>query len=140
LKPSDTLEARMLDDFIDTLISKLMAGAGLIMAAGIAGVTGAMAIYAFLAPHLGPAWAYVVVAALAGVTVTVWSLLQKQHRAKHKRPPLEQRIVDLVQAHPSGAFVAGLAAGVLVKGKPWQALDVLKAMPREKPKDRPRGR
>lgn len=122
----------MLDDFIDTLIAKLMAGAGLVLAAGIAGVTGAMALYAFLAPHVGPAWAYVVVAALAGVTVAVWSLLQKQHRAKTKRPPLEQRIVDLIQAHPSGSFVAGLAAGVLFKGKPWEALAVLKTMPKAK--------
>jgi membrane protein implicated in regulation of membrane protease activity len=120
----------MLDDFIDTLISKLMAGAGLIMAAAIAAVTGAMAIYAFLAPHLGAAWAYVVVAASATVTVAIWSLVQRQGRAKRKRPPLEQRIVDLIQAHPSGSFVAGLAAGVLFKGKPWQALEFLRAMPK----------
>jgi len=122
----------MLDDFIDKLISRLMAGAGLVVAAAIGAVTGAMAIYAFLAPHVGTAWAYVVVAALAGATVAIWSLLQKQHRAKTKAPPLEARIVDLIQAHPSGAFVAGLAAGVLVKGKPWQALDVLKTMPKGK--------
>jgi hypothetical protein len=116
----------MLDDFIDNLIAKLMTGAGLIMAAAIAAVTGAMAIYAFLAPHIGPAWSYVAVTALAASTVAIWGLMQQQHRTKSKKPPLEQRLVDLIQAHPSGAFVAGLAAGVLIKGKPGQALDILK--------------
>lgn len=116
----------MLDDFIDTLIAKLMTGAGLIMAAAIAAVTGAMAIYAFLAPHLGPAWSYVAVTAMAAATVAIWSLMQKQDRDRKKRAPLEQRIVDLIQAHPSGAFVAGLAAGVLIKGKPGQALDIIR--------------
>ncbi|MET3668119.1 hypothetical protein [Caulobacter sp. 1776] len=122
----------MLDDFIDDVISRLMTGAGLIMAAAIGAVTGAMAIYAFLSPLLGSAWAYVAVAGLAGATVAIWSMAHRRYRARHRRPPLEQRIVDLVQAHPSGAFVAGLAAGVLVKGKPWQALDILKAMPKGK--------
>lgn len=124
----------MLDDFIDDMISRLMTGAGLIMAAAIAAVTGAMAIFAFLAPHLGRAWAYVAVTALAGVTVAVWSLAHKQHRSRHRRPSFEQRIVDLIQAHPSGAFVAGLAAGVAVKGKPREALAILKARPGKAPK------
>ena len=119
----------MLDDFIDDLISRLMTGAGLIVTAAIAAVTGAMAIFAFLEPHLGRAWAYVAVAALAGVTVAVWSLSHKQHRSRHRRPTVEQRIVALIQAHPSGAFVAGLAAGVAVKGKPLEALAILKSRP-----------
>ncbi len=122
----------MLDDFIDNLIAKLMTGAGLIMAAAIAAVTGAMAIYAFLAPHLGPAWSYVVVTALAAATVAIWGLMQKQHRARSKSAPFEQRLVDLIQAHPSGAFVAGLAAGVLMKGKPGQALDIIKGKGRKR--------
>lgn len=119
----------MLDDFIDDLISRLMTGAGLIMAAAIAAVTGAMAVFAFLAPYLGRAWAYVAVAALAGVSVAVWSLAHRRYRVRHRKPSVEQRIVDLIQAHPSGAFVAGLAAGVAVRGKPWEALAILKAKP-----------
>nr|WP_295107584.1 hypothetical protein [uncultured Caulobacter sp.] len=124
----------MLDDFIDDLISRLMTGAGLIMAAAIAAVTGAMAVFAFLAPHLGRAWSYVVVTALAGALVAIWSLAYRRHRAQRKRPSVEQRIVDLIHAHPSGAFVAGLAAGVAVKGKPWEALAILKAKPGKAPK------
>lgn len=111
----------MLDSLIDSLVARLMAGAGLIMAAAIAAVTAAMAIYAFAAPAVGPAWAYVIVSALAALVVTAWSLVQRHHRKSRRQPPLEARVVEALQAHPTGAFLAGLATGALVKGKPGQA-------------------
>lgn len=116
----------MLDDFLDNIISRLMAGAGLIMAAAIAAVTSAMALYAFCAPHTGPAWAYVVVAGVSAVILGVWSLIQRQGRERRRQPPLDERILDALRAHPTAAFVAGLAAGALVKGRPGEALALWK--------------
>ena len=46
----------MVDDFIDRLTSRLVRGAGLVMAAAIAAVSGAMAVFAFLASLVGAAW------------------------------------------------------------------------------------
>ena len=117
----------MLDDFIDRLISRLMAGAGLIMAAAIAAVAGAMAIFAFLSQWVGAAWAYVIVAAVAAVVVAVWALLQQREKERTRQPPLDQRVVALIQAHPTASFMAGMAAATLLKGKPsvaaarWEA-------------------
>lgn len=117
----------MLDDFIDRLISRLMAGAGLVMAAAIAAVAGAMAIFAFLSQWVGAAWAYVIVAAVAAGVVAIWSLQQKSHREKTRQPPMDQQILRVLYAHPSAAFMAGLAAASLLKGKPRQAAEVWKA-------------
>jgi len=120
-------EGAMLDDFIDRLISRLMAGAGLIMAAAIAAVAGAMAIFAFLSQWVGAAWAYVIVAAVAAVVVAVWALLQQREKERTRQPPLDQRVVALIQAHPTASFMAGMAAATLLKGKPsvaaalWEA-------------------
>ncbi len=117
----------MLDHVLDNIISRLMAGAGLIMAAAIAAVTSAMALYAFCAPHMGPAWAYVVVAGVAGLVVAVWSLVQRQTRERNRQPPLDERIVEALRAHPTAAFLAGMAAGALVKGRPGEAKALWKA-------------
>lgn len=117
----------MLDDFIDKLISRLMAGAGLIMAAAIAAVAGAMAVFAFLSQWVGSAWAYAIVAAVAAVVVAVWALLQKKEKERTRQPPLDQRVMGLMQAHPTASFLAGMAAATLFQGKPslaaslWQA-------------------
>lgn len=119
----------MLDHVLDSIISRLMAGAGLIMAAAIAAVTSAMALYAFCAPHMGPAWAYVVVAGVAALVVAVWSLVQRNHREKHRQPPIDERIVEILRSHPTAAFVAGMAAGALVKGKPDEARALWRARP-----------
>jgi low affinity Fe/Cu permease len=108
----------MLDDFIDRLISRLMAGAGLIMAAAIAAVAAAMAVFAFLSQWVGAAWAYAIVAAVAAVVVAVWALLQERHKARTRKPPLDQRILEALHAHPTAAFMAGMAAATLLKGKP----------------------
>ena len=108
----------MLDDFIDKLISRLMAGAGLIMAAAIAAVAGAMAVFAFLSRWVGPAWAYAIVAATAAVVVAVWAVLQKQEKERTRQPPLDQRVLGLMQAHPTASVLAGMAAATLLKGKP----------------------
>jgi low affinity Fe/Cu permease len=108
----------MLDDFMDRLISRLMTGAGLIMAAAIAAVAGAMAVFAFLAQWVGSAWAYAIVAATAALVVTVWALLQKQHIARTRQPPLDERLLAMMQAHPTASFMAGMAAATLLKGKP----------------------
>ncbi|MGR4864814.1 hypothetical protein [Caulobacter sp. LARHSG274] len=117
----------MLDDFIDRLISRLMAGAGLIMAAAIAAVAAAMAVFAFLSQWVGAAWAYAIVAMVAAVVVAVWALLQQQEKARKRPPPLEQRVVDLMQAHPTAAFMAGMAAATLLKGKPSLAASLWSA-------------
>jgi hypothetical protein len=117
----------MLDDFIDKLISRLMAGAGLIMAAAIAAVAGAMAVFAFLSRWVGPAWAYAIVAATAAVVVAVWSLLQKQEKERTRQPPLDQRVLGLMQAHPTASFLAGMAAATLLKGKPSLAASLWEA-------------
>ena len=114
----------MLDDFIDRLISRLMAGAGLIMAAAIAAVAGAMAVFAFLAQWVGSAWAYTIVAVVAAVVVAVWSLLQRQHIERTRQPPLDQRVLGMMQAHPTASFLAGVAAATLFKGKPSAAAAV----------------
>ena len=117
----------MLDDFIDKLISRLMAGAGLIMAAAIAAVAGAMAVFAFLSRWVGPAWAYAIVAATAAVVVAVWALLQKQEKERTRQPPLDQRVLGLMQAHPTASFLAGMAAATLLKGKPSLAASLWEA-------------
>jgi O-antigen/teichoic acid export membrane protein len=117
----------MLDDFIDKLISRLMAGAGLIMAAAIAAVAGAMAVFAFLSQWVGAAWAYVIVATVAAVVVAVWALLQKQHRDRVRQPPLDQRVMTMMQAHPTASFLAGMAAATLLKGKPSLAASIWEA-------------
>ena len=111
----------MLDDFIDRLISRLMTGAGLIMAAAIAAVATAMAVFAFLSQWVGAAWAYTIVAATAALVVTVWALLQRQHIARTRQPPLDQRVLSMMQAHPTASFLAGMAAATLFKGKPSAA-------------------
>jgi low affinity Fe/Cu permease len=111
-------EGAMLDDFIDRLISRLMTGAGLIMAAAIAAVATAMAVFAFLSQWVGAAWAYAIVAATAALVVTVWALLQKQHIARTRQPPLDERVLTMMQAHPTASFMAGMAAATLLKGKP----------------------
>jgi hypothetical protein len=120
-------EGAMLDDFIDKLISRLMAGAGLIMAAAIAAVAGAMAVFAFLSQWVGAAWAYAIVAAVAAVVVAVWALLQKQHRERVRPPPLDQRVMTMMQAHPTASFLAGMAAATLLKGKPSLAASLWEA-------------
>jgi len=120
-------EGAMLDDFIDRLISRLMAGAGLIMAAAIAAVAGAMAIFAFLSQWVGAAWAYVIVAAVAAVVVAVWALLQQREKERTRQPPLDQRVVALIQAHPTASFMAGMAAATLLKGKPSVAASLWEA-------------
>lgn len=122
----------MLDHVLDRFISRLMAGAGLIMAAAIAAVASAMALYAFCAPITGPAWAYVVVAGVSALILATWALLQRSHRQKHREAPLEVRVVDLLKAHPTASFVAGMAAGALVKGKPGQALTLWRERPAKK--------
>ncbi|MBC7669485.1 hypothetical protein [Caulobacter sp. DWR2-3-1b2] len=108
----------MLDDFIDRLISRLMTGVGLIMAAAIAAVATAMAVFAFLSQWVGAAWAYTIVAATAALAVTVWALAQKSHIARTRQPPLDERVVAMIQAHPTASFMAGMAAATLLKGKP----------------------
>jgi len=117
----------MLDDFIDRLISRLMAGAGLIMAAAIAAVAGAMAVFAFLTQWVGSAWAYTIVALTAGVVVAIWSLLHKKHLARTRQPPLDQRVLAMMQAHPTASFMAGMAAATLLKGKPSLAATLWEA-------------
>lgn len=117
----------MFDDFIDRLISRLMAGAGLVMAAAIAAVAAAMAIFAFLSDWVGAAWAYVIVSAAAASVVAIWSLLQASHRQKTRKPPVDQRILDVLYAHPPASFLAGVAAATLLKGKPGEAAAVWKA-------------
>jgi Flp pilus assembly protein TadB len=117
----------MLDDFIDKLISRLLAGAGLIMASAIAAVAGAMAVFAFLSQWVGPAWAYAIVAATAAVVVAVWALLQKQEKERTRQPPLDQRVLGLMQAHPTASFLAGMAAATLLKGKPSLAASLWEA-------------
>ena len=117
----------MLDDFIDRLISRLMAGAGLIMAAAIAAVAGAMAVFAFLSQWVGSAWAYAIVAVVAALVVTVWSLLQKEHIARTRQPPLDERVLSMMQAHPTASFLAGMAAATLFKGKPSAAAAIWEA-------------
>ena len=114
----------MLDDFIDRLISRLMAGAGLIMAAAIAAIAGAMAVFAFLSQWVGSAWAYAIVAGVAALVVTVWSILQKQHVARTRQPPLDERVLGMMQAHPTASFLAGVAAATLLKGKPSAAASI----------------
>jgi low affinity Fe/Cu permease len=117
----------MIEDFVDRLISRLMTGAGLIMAAAIAAVAGAMAVFAFLSQWVGAAWAYTIVAVVAAVVVAVWALLQKEHQARTRKPPLDERLLTMMQAHPTASFMAGMAAASLLKGKPslaaslWQA-------------------
>ena len=117
----------MLDDFIDRLISRLMTGAGLIMAAAIAAVAAAMAVFAFLSQWVGAAWAYTIVAATAALAVTVWALLQKKHIARTRQPPLDQRLLAMMQAHPTASFMAGMAAATLLKGKPSVAATLWEA-------------
>ena len=117
----------MLDDFIDRLISRLMTGAGLIMAAAIAAVATAMAVFAFLSQWVGAAWAYTIVAATAALAVTVWALLQKKHIARTRQPPLDQRLLAMMQAHPTASFMAGMAAATLLKGKPSVAATLWEA-------------
>ena len=117
----------MLDDFIDRLISRLMTGAGLIMAAAIAAVATAMAVFAFLSQWVGAAWAYTIVAATAALVVTVWALLQKQHIARTRQPPLDERLLGMMQAHPTASFMAGMAAATLLKGKPSLAASLWEA-------------
>ena len=117
----------MFDDFIDRLISRLLAGAGLITAAAIAAVAGAMAAFAFLSQWVGPAWAYAIVAATAAAVVAIWALAQKREKDRTRPAPLDQRILEMLQANPTGSFLAGMAAATLLKGKPsaaaalWQA-------------------
>ena len=117
----------MLDDFIDRLISRLMAGAGLIMAAAIAAIAGAMAVFAFLSQWVGSAWAYTIVAVTAALVVTVWALLQKQHVARTRQPPLDERVLGMMQQHPTASFLAGMAAATLLKGKPSLAASIWQA-------------
>ncbi len=111
----------MFEDFIDGLISRLMAGAGLVMASAIAAVAAAMAIFAFLEQWVGAAWAYVIVSAIAALTVAIWSLLQRGHRRNTRKAPLDERILEKLYAHPTAAFMAGLAAGKLARGLPRAA-------------------
>ena len=117
----------MLDDFIDRLISRLMAGAGLIMAAAISAIAGAMAVFAFLTQWVGSAWAYTIVAVTAALVVTVWALLQKQHVARTRQPPLDERVLGMMQQHPTASFLAGMAAATLLKGKPSLAASIWQA-------------
>jgi hypothetical protein len=117
----------MLDDFIDKLISRLMAGAGLIMAAAIAAVAGAMAVFAFLSQWVGAAWAYAIVAAVAAVVVAVWALMQQKEKERTRQPPLDQRVMGMMQAHPTASFLAGMAAATLLKGKPSLAASIWEA-------------
>jgi hypothetical protein len=117
----------MLDDFIDRLISRLMAGAGLIVTAAIAAVAAAMAVFAFLTQWVGSAWAYTIVAVTAAVVVAIWSLLHKQHLARIRQPPLDQRVLAMMQAHPTASFMAGMAAATLLKGKPSLAASLWEA-------------
>jgi low affinity Fe/Cu permease len=117
----------MLDDFLDRLISRLMTGAGLIMAAAIAAVATAMAVFAFLAQWVGSAWAYTIVAATAALIVTIWALLQKRHLARTRQPPLDKRILAMMQEHPTASFLAGMAAATLMKGKPSLAASLWEA-------------
>ncbi|MBO9709337.1 MAG: hypothetical protein J7521_14120 [Caulobacter sp.] len=117
----------MLDDFIDRLISRLMAGAGLIMAAAIAAVAGAMAVFAFLSQWVGSAWAYAIVAAVAAVVVAVWALAQSEHKRRHRQPPLDERVLAMMQQHPTASFLAGMAAATLFKGKPSVAAELWRA-------------
>ncbi|OJU09309.1 MAG: hypothetical protein BGN86_14275 [Caulobacterales bacterium 68-7] len=116
----------MFDDFVDRLTSRLMAGAGLIVAAAIAAVAGAMAIYTFLAASVGAAWAYTIVAATAAVIVFVWRLLH-QGRRKTRKLSIDDKILATLYARPPAAFLAGLAAATLAKGKPGEALQIWKA-------------
>jgi len=44
-----------------------------------------------------------------------------------RQPPLDQRVLDALHAHPTAAFLAGLAAASLLKGKPSQAAALWKA-------------
>ena len=114
-------EVQMFDEFLDRLIARLMAGAGLVMAAAIAAVAGAMAVFAFLTPKVGAAWAYVIVAAFAAGVVAVWSFLQKSHRARTRQPSIDERVLEMLRKHPTASFMAGLAAASLLKGKPSEA-------------------
>lgn len=111
----------MVDDFIDRLTSRLVRGAGLVMAAAIAAVSGAMAVFAFLAALVGAAWAHAIVAAIAAAVVAVWALAQSNQQAKERKAPIEERVADIILAHPTASFLAGVAAGALVKGKPSEA-------------------
>ena len=97
------------------------------MAAAIAAVAGAMAVFAFLSQWVGPAWAYAIVAAMAAVVVAVWALLQKQEKERTRQPPLDQRVLGLMQAHPTASFLAGMAAATLLKGKPSLAASLWEA-------------
>jgi O-antigen/teichoic acid export membrane protein len=97
------------------------------MAAAIAAVAGAMAVFAFLAQWVGSAWAYAIVAIVAAVVVAVWSVLHKQHLAKTRQPPLDQRVLTMMQAHPTASFMAGMAAATLLKGKPSLAATLWEA-------------
>ena len=117
----------MLDDFIDRLISRLMAGAGLIMAAAISAIAGAMALFAFLSQWVGSAWAYTIVAVTAALVVTVWALLQKQHVARTRQPPLDERVLGMMQQHPTASSLAGMAAATLLKSKPSLAASIWQA-------------
>lgn len=111
----------MLDDFIDRLTSRLVRGAGLVMAAAIAAVSGSMAIFAFLASLVGTAWAHAIVAAIAAAVVAIWALAQSSQDTKERKAPIEERVADIILAHPTASFMAGLAAGALVRGKPSEA-------------------
>lgn len=122
----------MFDEFIDSVISRLIAGAGLIVAAAIAAVAAAMAVYAFLAPVVGPAWAYVILAVGAAATVAIWSLVRGHHRTHRTRPSVEDRVAALIHDNPSAAFAAGLATGALIKGAPGQAISVWRNRPAKK--------
>jgi hypothetical protein len=117
----------MLDDFIDRLISRLMVGAGLIMTAAIAAVAAAMGVFAFLAQWVGSAWAYAIVAVVAALIVAIWSLLQRQHIARTRQPPLDQRVLTMMREHPTASFMAGMAAATLLKGKPSLAASLWEA-------------
>ncbi|WP_454718830.1 hypothetical protein [Caulobacter segnis] len=97
---------------LDRFVSRLMAGAGLIMAAAITAVAAAMAFYALCAPHLGPAWSYAALAGVAAVIAAAWAPLQSGRREKHRQGPLAEKVVEALRAHPMAAFAAGLAIGI----------------------------
>lgn len=120
----------MLDDFLDRIIARLMAAAGLIIAAAIAAVAAAMSLFAFLAPVTGPAWAYAILTLTAGGVVCAWALIQRHHKAKNRPIALDVRLAEMLDKHPSWALAAGLAAGALARGQAQEALTFWRKHPK----------
>ncbi|WP_454762140.1 hypothetical protein [Caulobacter segnis] len=109
---------------LDRFVSRLMAGAGLIMAAAITAVAAAMAFYALCAPHLGPAWSYAALAGVAAVIAAAWAPLQSGRREKH-RQGLWQRKLSRRSAPipwPPSRLVWPLASDQRRLAQPVQAL------------------